>query len=163
MPKRLPHCWRVSRYEPLLRARESSFETWTDISDVGSTFNGLTLEIEEYLRVEDLYVQAAMRFALDSSTEIFQVVYQGTHDETTEALLGRRLVRSDLGPLVRGNLRGTLDCVIEGVGGSCQIAFGYDLYMYVAATTPCSAAVEDVERSSLHVEPGIPPAYWENE
>lgn len=161
--KHLPYCWRLSRYEPILRARDAPFESWTDYSDIGSTFNGLELEPEEYLRVENLYIDAAIRFAFDSSSETFEVIYVGLVDSTGGMAVGQQILRSDFGPVVRRNLRGSLDCVLEGRGGRCQLAFGYDLYMYIAATTPCEAAVREATRAGLWVEAGIPPAYWEED
>ena len=161
--RRLPYCWRVSRYSPELRIPDSKWESWIDVSQVGQTFNGLLLTSEEYQRVEDAYVHAAFQFALDTSTQVFRIAYLGHQEEGYALSPDQTLLRSDLGPVVRGNLRGSLDCGLEGTEYGCQILFGFDLYMYVAASGPCPQAVTGTERGGLFVEPGVNPPQWEQE
>jgi hypothetical protein len=158
----LPHSWRVSRYEPALRAAGSEWASWTDYSDVGKTFNGMVLTEQEYLRVENLYLDAAARFAADAAAEVFEVVYVDHQQDGFELFAGQKLPRSDLGPVVRGSLRGTLDCALQAVSGTCQFEFGFDLYMRVAAQSACDRAVTEVERAGLYLEPGFPLVLWEN-
>lgn len=158
----LPNCWRLSRYEPALRGRDSRWESWTGYSDVGKEFNGITLTSEEYLRVENLYIDAVTRFAGDAAADVFRVVYIG-HQQTGFGLsAGQRLLLSDLGPVVRGNLRETLDCALEGVEGTFQVEFGFDLYIHLAAVAPCERAIVESDRAGLHVEAGVPLVLWEN-
>lgn len=159
----LPYSWRLSRYEPELRAGAAGWESWTDYSDVGRSFNGLILTMEEYLRVENTYVDAAVRFALEFPTELFRVAYVGQQSDGFALREGQSLVRSDLAAVVRGNLRGLLDCAVVSTDGACQVAFGYDLYMYVAAAAPCERAVMESERAGLQVEAGVPLAAWERD
>ena len=125
MLKPLPFSWRLSRYEPQLRASRE-WESWTDRTDVGHSFNGFVLTEEEYLRIEDAYIAAATRFAVDVSASVFRVVYVGHQSGQYALVAGQTVIRSDLGPLVRGNLRGDLDCAIESTEGLYQLAFGYD-------------------------------------
>jgi hypothetical protein len=159
---RLPHSWRVSRYEPALRARGSERESWTDHSDVGKCFNGITLTEEEYLRVENLYIDAVTRFAVDAAGDVFEVVYVGHQETGFGVSRGQTIPRSDLAPLVRGNLRGDLDCALQAAAGTCQIEFGFDLYIRVAAVNACERAVAETERAGLYVEPGVPLVLWES-
>lgn len=156
-----PFSWRISRYEPELRRGDPQYESWTDYADVGQSFNGLVLTLEEYFRVEDAYIAAALAFAVDMASTTFRVAYLGHHDDGYALSEGQRVVRSDIAPVVRGNLRGKLDCVLESADGSCQIAFGYDLYMYVAARTSCEEAVAHTWRMGLWVEPGLTHSAWE--
>lgn len=130
---------------------------------MGHSFNGFVLTEEEYLRIEDAYIAAATRFAVDVSASVFRVVYVGHQSGQYALVAGQTVIRSDLGPLVRGNLRGDLDCAIESTEGLYQLAFGYDLYMYLAAATPCEQAVGDSIRQGLWVEPSVPLALWGSE
>ncbi len=156
----LRYSWQVSRYDPELRELETRWESWTDRSDIGGTFNGLVVYPEEYQRVEESYVTAAVQFAVDASARLFRVVYVG-HQGTGFALEPDQVVgRSDLGLIVRANLRGHLDCAVESTNGAYQLAFGYDLYMYVAAETPCERAVDECLRAGLSLRAGIPLALW---
>lgn len=162
--QRLPYCWRVSRYEPELRERETRWESWTDYSDIGAAFNGVVLSPEEYYRVEDTYIAAAVRFAVDASAVLLRVTYVGHHQAPDFALDPDQIVvRSDLGPIIRGNLRGNLDCALEATNGRLQVAFGYDLYMYIAADSQCESAVAGAARDGLWLEPDVPLALWDDD
>ena len=161
MPDHLPFAWRISRYETELRARGTEWESWTDISDVGKSFNGLTLAMEEYLRVENQYVDAAIRIARDATSDPFLIRDLGYQDAEFALREGQPLVPSDMASVVRGNLRGRLDCGLVSADGACDVSFGYDLYMYVEATTACERAVEEVERGGLCVEHGVRLPHWD--
>lgn len=143
--------------------RDTSWESWTEISDVGERFNGIVLSSEEYLRVETLYIDAVARFAHDAGADGgFSVVFRGHQSPDFALSLGQEILRSDLAPIVRGNLRGDLDCALEDLSGTFQLEFGYDLYMRIAAARPCRQAVTDTVRAGLYVESGVPLVGWEN-
>ncbi len=158
----LPYSWRVSRYQEELRG-DPRWASWTDVSDVGRMFNGVVLASEEYHRVENSYISASVRFAALTSASLLRVVYVGHQSDDFDLSAGQIVVRSDVGPIVRGNLRGELDCALEAVNGRLQIAFGYDLYMYVAADSPCESAVVDAMQEGLWLEPDVPLALWEDD
>lgn len=163
MLKPLPYSWRLSRYEPELRAKDAEWQSWTDVSDVGQVFNGLPLTMEEYVRVENLYVDAATRFASEFPAQQFRVVYLGVQRDGFALREGQSLVRSDIAPVVRGNLQGSLDCAVVSSDGGFQITFGFDLYMYLAAHMSCDRAVMEIEQAGLRVEHGVPLAQWEQD
>lgn len=158
----LPHSWRVSRYQEELRG-DPRWASWTDVSDVGQTFNGMVLTSEEYHRVENSYISTSVRFAALTSASLFRVVYVGHQSGDFDLSAGQLVVRSDVGPIVRGNLRGELDCAIEAVNGRLQIAFGFDLYMYIAADSPCESAVVGAMQEGLWLEPDVPLTLWEDD
>lgn len=158
----LSHSWRVCRYEEWLRGYPG-WESWTDISDVGGRFNGVVLSDQEYRRVEDTYIAAAVRFAVATSASLFRILYLGNQSANFALTPGQIVVRSDVGPIVRGNLRGELDCVLEAVNGRLQIEFGYDLYMYVAADDPCETAVAGAEEDGLWLTPDFPLRQWDDD
>ncbi|MEH3068180.1 MAG: hypothetical protein PGN15_09055 [Aeromicrobium erythreum] len=133
------------------------------MADVGSRFNGIVLSDEEYVRVENTYIAAVVRFSVATSASLFRVVFMGSQDANFALSAGQLVVRSDVGPIVRGNLRGELDCALEAVNGRLQIAFGYDLYMYVGADIPCERAVAGAEEDGLWLEPGVPLRSWEDD
>ncbi len=158
----LPHSWRVCRYEEQLRGQKG-WESWIGMSDIGERFNGIVLSNQEYVRVENTYIAAVVRFAAVTSASLFRVAFLGSQDADYALSPGQLVVRSDVGPIVRGNLRGELDCTLEAVNGRLQIAFGYDLYMYVGADIPCETAVAGAEEDGLWLEPGVPLRSWEDD
>jgi hypothetical protein len=162
MIHRLPYSWRVSRHDPELRDRGLLSDVWLSHNDIGRVFQGVPLTREEYERVENLYVQAAVRFAIDVGASQLRIVYVGHQEDRFDLEPGQVLPRADIGPVVRANLRGQLDCALEALDAGFQLAFGYDLYMYVACVVACGAAVADVASSGLWLEPGVSLALWED-
>lgn len=158
----LPHSWRLSRYEHRLRSSSSRWESWTSYSDVGKKFNGLELVLDEYVRVENLYIAAITRFAVELGVHTVVVGYVANGGRESGVTDGQEFSGSDLAPLIRGNLREQVNCVIADTAGALQVAFGYDLYVNLAATRPCEDAVNEAYRSGLYLEAGVPIPLWEN-
>ncbi len=158
----LPHSWRVCRYEEQLRGYPG-WESWIDKSDVGERFNGIVLSDEEYLRVENTYIAAVVRFAVATSATFFRVAYLHHQDANFALTPGQIVVRSDVGPIVRGNLRGELDCSLDAVNDRLHIEFGWDLYMYLAADDPCERAVSGAEEDGLWLTPDFPLRRWDDD
>lgn len=54
------HKYRISKYDPLFRDEAGCYQKneWTAISDIGKTFDGILLTDEDYIRVEDNYIDA---------------------------------------------------------------------------------------------------------
>jgi hypothetical protein len=119
--------------------------------------------MEEYIRVENSYVETAMYFAMEFPGAAFAIAALSQQEDGFDLRKGQTLLRSDLAAIIRGNLRGDLDCVLETTNGECQLAFGYDLYMYVAATAPCECAVHGAQRAGLYVESDVPLVQWDQE
>lgn len=56
--------YRITKYNPANRNDSGNYcgDDWTSISDVGKFYNGELFTIEEYLRVENLYVCAVKKY-----------------------------------------------------------------------------------------------------
>ncbi|WP_320670049.1 hypothetical protein [Patulibacter defluvii] len=153
----------MSRHAPAARQESPVWESWTEIADVGDTFNGIPLTLAEYVSVESAYVSAALRFAFESGVEVLEIPFVGSSPPGFGVVAGHRVPRSDLGALVRANLRAELDCTLRGIDGGFEVSFGYDLYMYVASNNACQHAVVETQRSGLYVETGVAPPHWESD
>lgn len=58
------YSWRVTKYNPIYRNELGHYkkDEWISIGDIGTSFNGVVLTAEDYLRVETLYVNAVLQF-----------------------------------------------------------------------------------------------------
>jgi len=56
--------YRVTKYDPAFRDKSGAYtkDEWTIFKQIGETFSGVQLTSEEYERVEEAYIQAAMSF-----------------------------------------------------------------------------------------------------
>ncbi|MBJ6746389.1 hypothetical protein JEQ21_07980 [Streptococcus sp. 121] len=121
-------------------------EDWTAISDIGDTFYGKVLTLEEYLRVENRYIQTINKilqlFNIDS-LEVRELEKRSSiQSQKKENRLnydqyqlfhqidnGLLLTGKEIFEVARFNLREVLWCRLYSP--RLQIHFGYDYYMYV--------------------------------
>lgn len=140
---------RVTKFDPQHRDDRGLFTQgdWTSIFDVHKE-GGPTLE--EYARVEDLYVEAALRFCKIVSSGEMRI--RGLETPETSSLSAARFPElvgtqealgyaegdwvpfSQLGIVVRACLREDMWCELVAAEGDV-ISFGYDYYMYCASMT----------------------------
>jgi len=139
--------FRVTRYDPALRRLDGSFgvETWTSVSDIGRSFENHVLTQEEYLAVEDAYVEAIHLFmdscnvktltlkdleVNDESEGIVSLPADHRHSNHESYVAGAQLSGKTLDGAARLTLREQIWCRLEAPGGFF-VHFGYDFYMYI--------------------------------
>jgi len=163
-------CWRITKYDPAFRDNKDRFtkETWTSISDVGQDFEGEKLTIEEYLRVEQLYVDAVIGLTKTLGIATIEIRGLEKHEEkldpgdwasiysqdiyrvfeyTTEAIC---LPIEDVGSICRLVLREQLWCKLEST--QMFVHFGYDFYMYLACHAVDADVIDSISASGLFLE-----------
>ncbi|QTD50173.1 hypothetical protein [Sulfidibacter corallicola] len=137
--------FRVTKYNPHDRNEQGHYlaEDWTSVSDVGGVYNGRKLDLEDYLKVENFYVEAVLRFFKHFEARYVQVV-----DLENEFLEDSGANKCDLLPIdisflknlswisideaglcARAILRELIWCKLE-YKNRAFVHFGYDYYMY---------------------------------
>ncbi|MEO7174621.1 MAG: hypothetical protein ABIV51_02280 [Saprospiraceae bacterium] len=144
--------FRVVKYNPKFRNDQGHYmkNEWSDFSDIGSEFDGQILTFEEYLMVENLYVQAVeYLFKANNCTkvqitsrhfftedlprvrdpELIEFYDKLLHKRTVsvyEAMLTTKLV-----------LRGALSCQLQCKNNRhIAVRFSYEYYMYFNTPKP---------------------------
>ncbi len=156
--------WRISKYNPKLRedGSESPFagDEWTTVEDVGSE----ELSRDEYIKIENLYVDACVLLAMESEIATLNVkdyISDGESDGQLKkhglelSAINKHLLQIEIDELpivVRQNLRGIVYCKLEAED-SFYIHFGYDFYMYIGSIYDCRKSIRNIELSGLYVEP----------
>ena len=146
----MKHSWRITKYWQ--RTPEgylgSPTEEWTDFSDVGKR-----VSIEDYLVVEDAYLDAIRRFCIGIGVESLRIQSlewrdsRGYHEGQSLDLYGIERV-------VRDVLRNVIWCKL--VSDSAEVHFGYDYYMYVVSSVDAEAALAEAD-PLLNIEPFLSP------
>src|SRR5476651_1262643 len=56
--------WRITKYNPQYRDDSGAYlkNEWTCYSEIGKTFEGKIFTFEEYLKIENAYIQAVLLF-----------------------------------------------------------------------------------------------------
>lgn len=128
------------------KSNPNYLEDWTSISDIGGTFYGKVMTLDDYLAIENQYVKTIEQILTLFNINYFEV---GQLEKSFSLRFQRRvnllndkqcrlfqqmdngflLTGESISELVRFNLREALWCRLYN--SDIQIHFGYDYYMYV--------------------------------
>ncbi len=169
---------RITKYDPQYRDSQGRYlrDEWTSVCDVGKTFLGKTLSVDEYRATEAEYVRAVMRFLDMTQTESLQItgledypdnlqlLPKSMVDETRAWVNGIKdgvfLSENRIEECIRLNLRDVVWCRMSSDDTTTYVHFGYDYYMYVGSKS-ITVSLEAVD-TPLFVEE-CPSPYWPDE
>jgi hypothetical protein len=145
--------YRVTKYNPAFRDQSGAYTKveWTSFTQIGQTFSGELLTSDEYERVEEAYVQAALSFLRESG--LFSMRVAGLENPRKQPLDLQNdgvLPLERIGEIIRRILREEFWCRLEGSEGF--IHFGWDYYMYICVPHPCPTARARAAELGLYVE-----------
>jgi hypothetical protein len=145
--------YRITKYDPSFRDRAGAYtrDEWISVRDIGRSFGGVTLDGEEYERVEDAYVEVAMTFLREAGVSALRV--EGLENQRGHVLNfreGSLLPLEHVGDALRRILREEFCCRFNAVNGFVHV--GWDFYMYVGVRCPCPSAQARATELGLFVE-----------
>jgi hypothetical protein len=144
--------YRVTKYNPAFRDESGTYTRgeWTCFKNVGQTYAGVLLTVEEYERVEESYVQAALSFLRESGLYSMRVAGLENRMQPLDFQNDSVLPFDRLGEIIRRILREEFWCRLEESEGF--IHFGWDYYMYIGVPHPCPTALARAAELGLYVE-----------
>jgi hypothetical protein len=157
------HEYRVTKYNPALRDHSGAYTKveWVSFTQIGQTFSGVLLTADEYERVEEAYVQAAVSFLRESGLSSMRVAGLENHRVQSLDFQNDSVLPLDrIGEIIPRILREEFWCRFEGSNGF--IHFGWDYYMYIGVSHPCPTARARATELGLYVEEFASP-YAEDE
>lgn len=160
--------WRVTKYNPKFRRRGAfQVDDWTSASDIGKSFQGKILTLEQYLEMEDEYVSALSSFLRESQLTSLQVTNLETDlprplqlealglaaplGEISGIQEGALLSPAEIETVCRLNLRELMWCRLE-IPERFYVHFGYDYYMYIGSAFECPESISHAASVGLFVE-----------
>lgn len=160
--------WRITKYNPNFRNENGNYtkDEWSSIYDVGNKYPDGILLVEEYLNVEEKYVNAII--SLMNSAEIPHLEVKRLNmwkqefkytEYYTESMLklystvknGDLFQKDELKDLCKLILRENLGCQLW-YDSNMYVHFGYDYYMYVGINKVSPETLESIKNSGLFVE-----------
>lgn len=171
----IKYYWQISKYrkEELPLYREGSIPTWTSVSDIGRMINGKVLTVNDYLTVENLYIQAINAFMMCTNTKTLfinqlekpfdlEVIkerskqkglndndFSGIYDFYQLIKEGASISRGEVEFLSRLALRENLWAQLQ-----CEtmfLRFDYDYYIDIGSFKKCEEAVEKIRNWGLTI------------
>lgn len=127
-------------------------EEWTDFSDIGKAFGGVVLTREEYLEVENRYVECAVEIVETSQCKYMTIGY--VEDYQNKGYRYKDRINGDqLRDVLRDILRNETWCVLVNLKHKVQIDFGWDYYMHVICPLEETRLRRIVESHNLYLNP----------
>ncbi len=167
------HQYRITKYNPGERDGNGAYlaDDWTCASDIGQTFQGKKLTAADYLRMEDSYVTAVLRFFdasglphlrvtcvenrfADENLAQIKAAQPGLFDPAMVHMLlheDQQADRRKIEQICRMVLRNIVWCKLE-FAEQFFVHFGWDLYMYVGTASDPSGAAGQARADGLFVE-----------
>lgn len=171
MPK-----YRISKYSPKYRDERGRYlkDDWTSYADIGKTFNGEQLTMEEYARIEAYYSKVVKTICEASNVKILRVEELESNFSIKDIVemfgkKGMELSESDkqfIKHLKNGYLV-TLDCLnrclllalkdcywckLISPTSEFMIEFGYDLYIYITCGEIKKQIIQQAEGIGIYIE-----------
>ena len=127
-------------------------DEWTDFSDIGKTFDGVIFTMEEYLEIENRYIECAVDIMDASQCTFLTIGY--VHDYNNKGYRYKdRVRREQLRDVLRDILRNEVWCVLVNLKHNVQINFGWDYYMNVICPLEENCLQKIVESHNLYLNP----------
>jgi len=161
------YCWRITKYDPKKRNSQGWFleDTWISYGDIGRSYQSEKLTYDEYVRVENLYINAIVQFMMSLNVSHLQVKYLENHGsinedpsvDKTEVMFVNTLKENDLLSLEQVKmvskliLRGYFWCKLISKH-KMFVHFGDDYYMFIGSRSECKDTLEAIRKSGLYVE-----------
>ena len=157
--------YRVTKYDPKNRNHLGYYilDEWTSIHDIGRTFDGKVLTEEDYLNVENKYIDAVTYFMECCSVKELTISWLEQRDADYDRLLTTSMKKMHknakngivvdnvgISDIIKLNLREDMWCQL--VSDKMFVHFGYDYYMYIGADGDCVGAIKKIEEAGLFVE-----------
>ncbi len=166
--------WRITKYNPAYRNAEGHYlrDEWTSASEIGKSFLGEILTIDDYLQVEKAYVDTVMKFLEVYQIESVRLIHLETYglsnvDKTsplydssfeTIPLAEDMLVTIEQIPIVcKMALREYIYCQL--ITEDFFVHLGYDYYLFIGANSIQQEAIQFASEQRLFVEQMISPYY----
>ena len=149
------YAYRVTKYDPKLRDERGRWDDWISMSDIGKTFRGRILTLDDYLDVEAKYLTALASFMAEAGVEHLQARAVEKHGDHPAPSEGQRMSLTEAIEVVREILREQIWCRLEAPDNA-YIHVGYDYYVYVGSDRSVETSVLLAKRLGLFVDRDFP-------
>lgn len=172
----------IVKYKPEYYNNEGHYiiNEWGGMGDVGQIYDGHIVTLDEYLDVEQKYVDAVTKIMDLSNCKFLTISYLGDTVRSTkhsirrmlskknrfleydrllynsymELIENKRIYITDIDNIIRLNLREYTYTGLTNLKKGLEIHFGYDYYMYCNTKLPTDILEKEVRKIGLYLNPG---------
>lgn len=166
----------IVKYNPVYYDKNGVYtiDEWTSRSDAGKCYNGKTFTIEEYLKVEQQYIDALLSIMDAAKCTYMTISYlEADNDYIVDRIKsskfhnidlpllqslplvakGKKIHYKKIDNLIRLALREYLYVVLCNNKHNLQVDFGYDYYMKISSSLSNTVLQEKVNKVGLYLDP----------
>lgn len=163
--------WRVTKYNPKYRDEEDVYhnDEWTSCHDIGKLFNGNEFTANDYLAIENAYINAVLSFMQNINVTSFKVKCLEKYNDNivsqnTTLVYTNEMIKlyvelhensilgvDNIQNLCRLLLREQLWCKLEN-DNRMFVHFGYDYYMYIGCLLKPENITDLIQGTGLFME-----------
>ena len=125
---------------------------WTEYSDVGKTYAGKKLSLEEYLEIENRYIECALDIITQSQCRYLTIGYVEDYNNLGYSYKDRIPVER-ASKVLRDMLRSKVFCVLVNLRRKVVMHVGYDYYMYALCPLEYEGLQGIVNSHNLYLNP----------
>ena len=127
-------------------------DEWSSICDIGRTFSGVTLTEDDYLEVENNYINCAVDIMTQSGCKYLTIGYIQDYNHIGYKYKSR-ITKDQLATILRDMLRENIYCVLVNLKHKVMIDVGYDYYMHIFCPIDNLKLKILVESHNLYLNP----------
>lgn len=158
--------FRITKYNPIYRDEQRRYlrDEWTEYRDIGKKYNNEIVTLNEYLKVENTYIQAVFELMKCNKITSFQVTRIERYDpeedpNTTQEMINtykkvknRSFISGkEIEDICKLTLRGRFWGLLRNKN-NMEVRFDHDYYMFIKSKSICKEAISNIEKSGLFVE-----------
>lgn len=147
--------WRVTKYNPMNRNKNDVYmiNEWSSYSDIGKSFNGIKLNIDEYFEYEQAYVDSVLLLMKCNKIETLRIKDLEKYEDELECDIeeGMIISKEQIKNVIQNVLREKIWCKLINLE-VFYVHFGYDYNMYIGSAIRCEDTIIKIEKSKMFIE-----------
>lgn len=169
--------WRITKYNPIFRNENGHYlqDEWICPSEIGKVLNGDLFTLENYLLIENAYIETIIEFLNEKKHYSLRVIGASNTSISNEAKTSM-LYENEFGEI---NIKEDMLVNINEIRIICKmrlrnfvgfqlisknnffVHFGWDYYMYIGSSQKSVTAIDFASKNGLFVEEYCSPYYFE--
>ena len=127
-------------------------DEWSSICDIGRSFSGVILTEEDYLEVENNYINCVIDIITQSGCKYLTIGYVEDYNHIGYHYKSR-IFKNQIAIILRDMLREKVFCVLVNLEHKVMIDVGYDYYMHIICPIDKPKLKILVESHNLYLNP----------
>ena len=166
------YSWRITKYNPAFRISNGSYNKpeWSSFSDIGKSFEGVELSLNEYLQIESKYINAIILFINNLKIPYLKILDLEKYTLSNEIINKYKKIYPYKIVNIFNKIKNNAKYNIEEIDVISKLVlrehiwlkleyenkffihFGYDYYLYIGSIIKNNLLIDKIINDGLFVE-----------